>query len=244
MKKLSAFIILVLIDIICVDPVDVGAQVMIAPAVLAAIIGAVGSVLGGVLGNKPKEGGQLQQGKFEPPMKSGGGGMAGSESFDLPGIAGRSMGPMMSPDGGGGMRSTQPPDMPNYNQKLLRVDEGPAASLASTMDFQTVRDGGFRPITGSPPQRQSGGFDLGLTGGAGGTTSGREGMNLGQVDLSGGNSVTKKGGMDMDKTLQYAAMAATLGSLLNAGGPPRPPSLPGAGSFNAQPTSMRFLYGG
>jgi hypothetical protein len=129
---------------------------------------------------------------------------------------------------------------PNYNKKIQRVDEGPAAN---TMDFQLGRDGGFRPLTGSPPQRQTGGFDLGLTGGGGGgTTSGREGFTLGEVDLTGEGKT--KGKFDADKTLQMAAMAATLGSILNAGGPPRPPSLPGGGRFDAAPTSMRFLYGG
>lgn len=220
-------------------------------AVIAAIIGAVGSVLGGALSGKPKgENQQLTPGTFGMPE----GGAA--EKFALTGD--RSKGPQpigqIASRGGTGMADLfaqgaerdfdnfmstfDNAPMPNYNKKVLRNDE-PIGIQEGIMPPGAAE---FRPLTSSPPQRQAGAFDLGLGPGAGGTTSGREGFNLGQVDMTGGG--TKKSGFDSDKTLQYAAMAATLGSLLNAGGPPRPPSLSGGGSFGAQPTSMRFLYGG
>jgi hypothetical protein len=252
MKRfLTLMAVCAVVDLLLPDVPDIGAQVMIAPAVLAAIIGAVGSLLGGALGGKPKgENQKLTPGTFGMP----GGGAA--EKFAMTGDRSKGPQPMgqIASRGGSGMADlfaqgaeqdfndfmstfdNEP--MPNYNKKVLRNDE-PIEVSTGVMGLEPPQ---YRPLTGSPPQRQTGGFDLGLTGGGGGTTSGREGFNLGQVDMTG--SSTKKSGFDADKTLQYAAMAATLGSLLNSGGPPRPPSLSGGGSFNAGPTSMRFLYGG
>jgi len=226
-------------------------QMMIAPAVLAAIISAVGSVIGGALGSKPKgENQQMTPGTFGMP----GGGAA--EKFALKGD--RSMGPRavgrLASRGGSGMADLfaqgaerdfnefmsafDNEQMPNYNKKIQRNDE-PIEINAGIMPTGASE---FRPLTSSPPQRQAGSFDLGLGPGAGGTTSGREGFTLGQVDMTGGGKT--KGKFDADSALQMAAMAATIGSVLNAGGPPRPPSLGGGGSFNAAPTSLRFLYGG
>jgi len=242
MKKLLGLLALcAVVDFLTPDS-QTHAQVMIAPAIIAAIIGAVGSLIGGAMSGKPKnEGIQLGKGTFGAP---GGGDMSGAKDFALQSErmnGPQALGQIASTSMSGGMFGPEkitdymnikpPPDMmPNYNEKIAGADAGQSA--------------GFTPLTGSPPQRQTGGFDLGLVKSTGnGTETGNKGFNLGSVDLTGGES-TKKSGFDADKTLQYAAMAATLGSLLNAGGPPRPPALPGGGGFNAQPTSMRFLYGG
>jgi hypothetical protein len=240
------------VDLLLPDAPDIGAQTMIAPAVLAAIIGAVGSVIGGALGGKPKgENQQLTQGTFGMP----GGGAA--EKFAMTGD--RTKGPQamgqIASRGGSGMADLfaqgaeqdfndfmstfDNSPMPNYNKKVLRNDEPIEVDLGIMPTGETPE---YRPLTGSPPQRQAGAFDLGLGPGAGGTTSGKSGFTLGQVDMTGGG---KSGGkFDADSALQMAAMAAQLGSILNAGGPPRPPSLSGGGRFDAAPTSMRFLYGG
>ena len=219
------------------------AQLMIAPAIIAAIIGLVGSVIGGAMGGKPKnEGIELGKGTFGAP----GGDMSGAKDFAIGGDrmnGPQELGKIASANPSGNLlqqlqgnqpikdyMNIPPPQMTNYNEKIAGADAG--------------SNNQFQPITGPPPQRQTGGFDLGLSGGGGGTESGASGFNLGKVDLSGGESATKGSGFDADKTLQYAAMAATIGSLLNSGKPPNAPSLPGGGAFNAQPTSMRFLYGG
>jgi len=229
------------VDFILPDVSVSDTQVMIAPAIIAAIIGAVGSLIGGAMGGKPKnEGIALQKGSFSPTEGSA------ADKFALGPDASRSKGPqalgqLASLGGGNSMAElfNQPPslDMPKYNMAVQKSDE----PISVTGGIQPPGPSDFTPLTGGPPKDNRGAGDTFKLSGT--TPTGTQGA-LGTTDLSGGSSVTKGKGMDMDKTLQYAAMAATLGSLLNSGGPPRPPALPGGGRFDAQPTSMRFLYGG
>lgn len=217
------------------------------PMTIAAIAAAAASVLGSLMGGKPKEH-QLQQGTFGMPGTTAGGAAKIPEDMvDPKNVFYRSGGQdamqnQMFLDAMMSGFDTEP--RPKFNERIQKVDEGP---VAATMDFKIGRDDQnmFRPLTGSPPQvnrGDKGAFQLFPTGPQTAENRGPgDTFGLGLENISTG---TKKSGFDADKTLQYAAMAATLGSLLNAGGPPRPPALPGGGRFDAAPTSMRFLYGG
>ena len=189
---------------------DVGAQSMIAPAIIAAIIGGVASLMGGAMGGKPKgEGHQAQPAGFGG--SSGGGGGSGPSFLagpdQMPG-----QGPFFAPDGQGGAGSRTPS---NYTAKVSGAD--------------IPEPKGFTPLSAPPLSRNEA---------AGG------GFSLGTESLELPTTGAGKEGLDSDKALEYAAMAAAIGSLFNAGGPPKPPALSGRGQFDAQPTSMRFLYGG
>jgi hypothetical protein len=81
---------------------------------------------------------------------------------------------------------------------------------------------------------------------AGLATGGKPSGNVydpGQSSNGGGGGGEGGGGFDMDNALQYAALAAQLGSMFAPPPPPAPPRGGGGMNINAQPFTMRMMGG-
>jgi hypothetical protein len=118
-----------------------------------------------------------------------------------------------------------------YNETIRSLNEGNRR--------ERLFAPGSEPETGSlaPSLLQAGSKDYSQTG------SGPQGNIMGMDQGGGGGGGEGGGGFNMDNALQYAALAAQLGSMFAPPPPPAPPRAGGGMNINAQPYTLRMMGG-
>lgn len=183
---------------------------MVAPAIIAAIIGAVGSAAS----QKMAADAQQQSSAMQASSSAAG----GEGGFDL------------------GVGTDK------FMSTMRQLNETPDGKL--TLPKNKMGAGMVEGALGDALNR--GGSDqlsLGLEAATQGAANGGDPAS-GFAQAMAGGGEAGGGGFNPDQAMQYAAMAAQLGSMFSGPGAPPPPGLPGGGGWNGpEPFTMRQAYG-
>jgi len=219
-KIVVIFFFLIAVDAICPD-VDTGAQLAIAPAIIAAIISAVGSA---AAAEKAKQGAQAAGASQAAAGEGGGFNMEGTledvkESFK----SGEKAAPVEA------MTTGPMPQQTKINADITQADGGAPPVTIGQNDAATgsITGTSGQPPAGPPPE------SIALPPPDGSVAPGTGPLPQGPPAEDGGK-------MSMEAKM---AIAAQMGSMLRGPGAPRPPSTPSGPGINMQPTTLDDIYG-